>query len=55
MKYPETVDALLIYKLRMSKNKQKDRREKQALLKACNIKITCISQPEYQKTECSIC
>ena len=39
----------------MPKNNQKERREKQALLKAYGIRITCEQQPEYQKTECSIC
>ena len=39
----------------MPKTNQKDRRERKAVLNALGLKMVVIQQPEYHKTECSIC
>ena len=35
--------------------KQQDKKERQALLKAMGLKLISISPPEFMKTECAIC
>ena len=39
----------------MSNSTKQDKKERQAIMKAMNIKMTIIQPPEYHKTECSIC
>ena len=39
----------------MSNSTKQDKKERQAIMKAMNIKMTIIRPPEFHKTECSIC